>query len=127
MYKLIFALAVAVGLTACAAQEKKPDQPTWINNPGNGVSASAGTHVRGRHHQEELAVSRAREQLAARLGVKVEMTQDIREVVVNESATVTSVKQTRQEIEGGVVKARVQEKWHDTYRDIIWVWVVPVN
>lgn len=127
MKKLAYAMLLAAGLSACASQEKQPEQPAWIDHPGSGVSASAGMHVRGRHYQEELAISRAREQLAARLGVKVEMTQDIREVVVNDSSTVTSVKQSRQQIEGGVIKASVKEKWHDKQRDILWVWVVPVK
>lgn len=115
-------------LTACATTEEVPQRPAWIEDPQGGVSASCGTHVRGRHYQEDLAVSRAREQLAARFGVSVEMTQNTREVVVNDRAYVTSVKNSEQKISSGkVVKAIVKEKWYDKRRDEIWVWVVPID
>ena len=50
-------------------------RPAWIDNPGNGVSASAGIHVRGKTAQEELAILRAREEFAKRFGVKIEAAQ----------------------------------------------------
>lgn len=128
MKKLLVILTVATLLTACATQEKRAERPAWIDNPGNGVSASCITHVRGRHFQEDLAISRAREQLAARYGVMVKMKQDIKEVVVNNFTSVTSVKNTEQTIDHDkLVYARVKAKWHDLIKDELWVWLVPIK
>lgn len=128
MNKFIVVLMASVFLSACATQGKRAERPVWIDNPGNGVSASCTTHVRGRHFQEDLAISRGREQLAARYGVTVKMTQNTREVVINDSASVTSVKDTQQTIDNGkVVYAQVKEKWHDAIKDELWVWLVPTQ
>ena len=128
MKKFITILCITFLLAACVSQQKRPARPAWIDNPGNGASASCTTHVRGRHFQEDLAISRAREQLAARYGVTVKMRQNTREVVVNDSAHVTSVKDTEQKIENGkVVQAIIKAKWHDEVKDELWVWLVPVN
>jgi len=60
--QLSLATLVLLLLSACAGHVKEPgnDRPVWIDNPGNGVSASAGMHVRGPVAQEELAILRAR-------------------------------------------------------------------
>lgn len=112
-------------LTACSTHTK-PDQPSWIDNPGDGAVGSCTMHVKGRYYQEELAISRARERLAARYGVEISSIQTIHEKVVNDHAYVTSDKQVLQEINNQTVKARVREMWHDKARDEIWVWVYPV-
>ena len=128
MKKFLSILSLALLVTACATQDKRPVRPAWIDNPGNGASASCVTHVRGRHYQEDLAISRAREQLAARYGVTVKMTQNTRETVVNDLASVVSVKDTEQKIANGkIVQATVKAKWHDEVKDELWVWLVPVN
>lgn len=126
MKKVLLILFATLLLSACASPQKRPERPAWIDNPGNGVSASCTTHVRGRHFQEELAISRAREQLAARYGVTVKMTQNIKEVLVNDSASVTSVKNSEQTIDNGkMVIARVKAKWLNKITDELWVWLVP--
>ena len=128
MNKLIGVFLLPLFLNACVSTGGQTDRPDWIDNPGSGVSASSTTHVRGRHYQEDLAISRAREQLAARYGVTVKMTQKTSESVVNESTSVVSHKNTEQKIDHGKsVKAEVKEKWIDLTRDIVWVWVVPIN
>ncbi len=119
-------LFLTIFLTACQATNSKP-RPAWINEPGEGAVGSATTHVRGRHFQEELAIARARERLAARLGVEVNSVQTIKEKVVNEKAYVTSTKQTFQEVNKKTVKAHVREIWHDKGRDELWAWVYPVQ
>jgi hypothetical protein len=128
MFKIISLLVTAILLSACAATAQQVERPAWIDNPGSGVSASCTTHVRGRYYQEDLAVSRAREQLSARYGVTVKMTQSTSESVANESASVVSVKHTEQTIDHGKsVKAEVKAKWHDVIKDELWVWVVPIS
>ena len=114
-------------LLGCQPTANRQSEPTWITNPEDGAVGSAVTHVRGRYHQEELAIARARERLAARYGVEISSVQTIREKVVNERAYVTSDKETWQSVTGKTVKARVRETWYDAARDVIWVWLYPVE
>ena len=112
-------------LNAC--QQPTKSTPTWINDPGSGAVGSSGTHIKGRHYQEELAIARARERLAARYGVEVSSIQTIHEKIVNDHAYVTSDKQILQQIKNTTVKAHVREIWHNQDKDVLWVWVYPVN
>jgi len=115
-------------ITACGSDAVKPmAKPDWINNPEQGAVGSSTTHVKGRHYQEDLAISRAREKLAARYGVEISSVQQITERVVNDNSYVTSNKQIDQAITNKEVKAHVRATWHDTNRDELWVWVYPVN
>lgn len=113
-------------LSGCQSSNTRTP-PGWINEPGNGAVGSATTHVKGRYYQEELAIARARERLAARYGVEVGSVQTIRERVVNGRAYVTSDKEMLQQVKGATVKAQVREVWHDAVRDEIWVWVYPIE
>lgn len=114
-------------ISACQSNTVKPVQPDWISSPGQGAVGSSVTHIKGRHYQEELAIARARERLAARYGVEISSVHTIKERVVNDKAYVTSIKQIEQAVKAQTVKARVRETWHDTAHDVIWVWVYPVN
>ena len=126
MFKLLpFVLALLA--TACGPNNVKPVPPAWIDNPEMGAVGTSTTHVQGRHYQEDLAISRAREKLAAHLGVKITMDQTITQNVTNDKAYVTSHKETAQSINNKEVKARVRATWHDTSQDQVWVWVYPVN
>ena len=94
---LIFLLCI----TAVACQSGPPVSqalPDWVNNPQDGAVGSAVTHIKGRYAQEELAIARARERLAARYGVEVSSVQTITEKVANERAYVTSSKQIEQAV-----------------------------
>lgn len=110
-----------------ACQQTVKSTPGWITSPGSGAVGSSGTHVKGRHYQEELAIARARERLAARYGVEVSSVQTIREKVVNDHAYVTSDKQIMQQINNTEVKAHVREIWLNREKDVVWAWVYPVN
>lgn len=127
MYKILpFILTFLI--TACDSDSVKPlVKPGWINNPEQGAVGSSTTHVKGRHYQEDLAISRARERLAARYGVEISSVQTITERVINDKAYVTSNKQIDQAIKNKEVKAHVRATWHDTHQDQLWVWVYPVN
>ena len=113
-------------LAACQGNNTRT-APDWINNPGNGAVGSAGMHVQGRYYQEELAIGRARERLAARYGVEISSIQTIKERIVNDRAYVTSDKDVLQQVNKTVVKAQVRATWHDKSRDEMWVWVYPIN
>jgi hypothetical protein len=122
----IITLVFSLLLAACQSNPGRA-RPGWIDEPGDGAVGSAGMHVKGRYYQEELAIARARERLAARYGVDVASIQTIKQRVVNERAYVSSDKETIQQISKTTVKAHVRETWHDKVRDEIWVWVYPVD
>ena len=124
---IISGLALLIMLTACGSGETLPDEPDWINNPGDGAVGSAVTHVKGRYYQEELAITRARERLAARYGVEVSSVQTVKEKVINDRAYVTSDKQIEQSVKRTTVKAQVRETWYDRPHDVMWVWLYPIE
>ena len=120
-------------LTACVSNplvsnEVAPNQrPAWIDNPGNGASASAGMNVRGRVAQEEMAVMRAREEYAKRFGVSIDSVQGFATTVANDRASTTAAHVSHEETKQSDVKAVVKAKWRDEEADVLWVWVVPSN
>ena len=121
----LFSVILLISTTvACVSQ---PAQPNWIDNPGKGTSASAITHVMGKHQQEELAITRARERMAARYGVEVSSIHQTHEVVLNDKMYVTSDKKIQQVIKSQAIKTRVREKWHNKVTDEIWVWLYPIQ
>lgn len=122
--RLISITLLIFSISACVTQTIQPD---WINNPGKGTSASAVTHVMGKHQQEELAISRARERMAARYGVNVSSIHQTHEVVTNDKMYVTSDKKIQQIIKNKTVRARVREKWYNKTTDEIWVWLYPIQ
>jgi hypothetical protein len=126
-FSITTGLVIAVILTACSSGNTLPDEPDWINNPGNGAVGSAVTHIKGRYHQEELAITRARERLAARFGVELSSVQTVREQVTNDHAYVTSIKQIDQSVKKTTVKAQVRETWYDKAHDVVWVWLYPIE
>lgn len=103
-----------------------PDaRPDWINNPGNGVSASAGSHIKGKVAQEELAIQRAREEYAKRFGVTIESEQVNSQSVANGRANIVGQKVTHEATKQSDVKAQIKSKWRDPNSDTLWVWLIP--
>jgi len=125
--KQILAFTLTAILLIGCNQEKTQQKPEWVTDPGDGAVGSCKTHVKGRHYQEELAIGRARERLAARYGVEVSSIQTIKEKIVNEKAYVRSDKEILQTVNKTTVKAHVRETWLDREYDEIWVWVYPVS
>jgi hypothetical protein len=114
-------------LAGCGGKRELPPPPAWIEEPQDGAVGSAVTHVKGRHAQEELAIARARERLAARYGVELSSVQTITETVVNDRAWVTSNKQIDQAVSRREIRAHVRELWYDEAHDVVWVWVYPLE
>lgn len=104
-----------------------PARPVWIDNPGHGVSASAGWNPRGRAAQEEMAIARARTEYAKRFGVEVSAVTEQSTTVFGVSASTTGSSGLRETVNQKDVRAEVKAKWHDTASDTIWVWLVPSN
>ena len=119
-----------VALTGCLAhmqseQDNVDAKPTWIDNPGEGVSASAGVHVRGRVAQEALALTRAREELAKRLGVTISSQSLTSQIVKADRMSSSSNKQVQETVTARDVKAVVKAKWLEPGSSVLWVWVIP--
>lgn len=114
-------------VSACASNQPVAMRPDWIDNPGIGVSASAGMHVRGRVAQEELAIQRAREEFAKRFGVNIQSVQTVTTTVANDRMSTTGSKDTHEETVQNNIRAMVKAKWLDTDRDVLWVWLVPTD
>ena len=126
LFSILFVTLVVL-LPACASQVKQVgnERPAWIDNPGNGVSASAGMHVRGEAAQEELAIQRARVEYAKRFGVNIQSAQILNTNVVNGRASTVGSQVAREDSQQVDVKALVKAKWRDPDSDVLWVWLVP--
>ena len=120
----IFFVVMLVGIDACTSVEEIK-KPVWIEHPGNGVSASAGMHVRGRAAQEELAIMRARDEFAKRFGVTVRSEQALSTQVKNGRSSTVGSQTAQVGTNQADVKAVVKSKWLDPRSDEIWVWLVP--
>lgn len=118
---------LALLLAACVAPVKEAgnDRPAWIDNPGNGVSASAGMHVRGKFAQEELAILRAREEFAKRFGVSIRSVQTLSTTVANGRSSTVGAQVAHEDTRQSDVRAVVKAKWRDPNSDVLWVWLVP--
>ncbi len=127
MSRALLAMVAALVLAACAsgARETGNGRPAWIDNPGNGVSASAGMHVRGRAAQEELAIMRARVEYAKRFGVNVQSVETLSTTVANDRASTTGSQRAHEESSQSNVRVVVKAKWLDPDTDVLWVWLVP--
>jgi hypothetical protein len=117
----------ALLLSACATSIKEVvnERPAWIDNPGNGVSASAGMHVRGRAAQEGLAILRAREEFAKRFGVNIRSAQTLSTTVAQGRASTVGSQLAQEDMQQADIKAVVKAKWRDPDSDVLWVWLVP--
>ena len=76
---------IAYIVSACTQVPVKQGQPEWLLNPGNGVVASCGFHIKGHYAQQECAIQRARERLAARQGVEVSSVSQLNPMTTTQS------------------------------------------
>lgn len=121
-------------LSACSSfgpnnqgDDEAKNRPAWINDPGDGVSASAGFHVRGGQAQEELAITRARDEFAKRYGVVVSSEHATSQLVVGERVSSVSAKDIHEEVNQKEVKATVRAKWKEPDTGVLWIWLVPAK
>lgn len=124
--RLRLALGMVIGLlVGCVQQPVSSGVPQWLLNPSIGVVASCGFHIGGRYQQEECAIQRGRERLAAEKGVEVSSIAVIKERVVSGHESVVMDKEITSNIKNTIIKARVKEFYYDVPRDEYYVWVVP--
>lgn len=122
----IHAALLGVLLSACATGPSSNDRPAWIENPGEGVSASAAMHVKGRAAQEELAISRARAEFARRVET-IDASRVTNTTLSGGRVSTTSVGTVNEQVQQVEVKAVVKAKWLDQDNNVLWVWLVPAN
>lgn len=126
IFNVILAIQVTLFVSACASVDPVSNaRPAWIDNPGNGVSVSAGMHVGGRVAQEELAILRGRTEFAKRLGVNIQSKQVSSTSVTNDKSSTVGAQVTHEDTKQRDIKVLVKEKWRDPDADILWVWLVP--
>lgn len=124
--KIILLIQITLFISACTSVAPVTNaKPTWIDNPGMGVSASAGMHVGGRVAQEELAILRGRTEFAKRLGVNIQSEQISSTSVANDKSSTVGVQLTHEDTSQKDIKVLVKEKWRDPDADVLWVWLVP--
>lgn len=123
------AILASFVLSGClvSSSPKESGRPAWIDNPGNGVSASAGFHVRGKVAQEEMAILRARQEYAKRFGVTIQAEQSTSTSVANGRANTVGSGVVHEGTNQTDVRGMVKEKWRDVDNDVLWVWLVPSN
>lgn len=123
---IFFLLQVTLLMSACASVSPVSNaRPDWIDNPGKGVSASAGMHVGGRVAQEQLAILRGREEYAKRFGVNIQSEQISSTSVANDRASTVGSQVTHEDSRQTNIKVLVKEKWREPDSDVLWVWLVP--
>jgi len=116
-------LMAALLLGGCAGQPRNGGAPDWIMNPGSGVVASCGFNIKGRYAQEQCALMRARERLAAQQGVEISSVSYLSERMRNDASSVSLNKETLEKVSGVTVKARIRDTWYDAQRDEYYVWL----
>jgi len=123
------AVFITLITTACSTTQtnKSSQAPSWILNPGNGVSESADVHAKGRHAQEHLAISRARDEYAKRFGVQVDSVTILHERISDNEATVSAYTNSAQTTKASLVRAKIKEKWIESGTGKLWVWLVPYD
>jgi len=127
-FKIIVLFQVVTVISACATFNKtSTERPGWIDNPGNGVSASAGMHVGGRVAQEELAILRGRTEFAKRKGVNIQSEQLSLTSVTNDKSSTMGTQLTHEDTKQSDIKVLVKEKWREPDSETLWVWLVPTD
>lgn len=114
-------------LAACAQKSINNGVPNWLYGSETGVVASCGFHIGGHYQQQECAVQRARERLAAQQGVTVSSVSVLSERVANDSSAVNMNKDIVTEVKNQTVKARIKEHYYDVQRDEYYVWMISTN
>jgi hypothetical protein len=127
IFKGAILVLFALFISACSTVKQASQRPSWIDNPGKGVSVSAGMHVGGRVAQEELAILRGRTEFAKRLGVNIQSEQTSATSVINDRSSTVGAQLTHEDTNQNDIKVLVKEKWREPETDVLWVLLVPAD
>ena len=137
--RLIIIVISASFFAACGTPSKvipdlSPDnkqengKPDWYWKPGAagkiGGVGICGPHINGLTGQRELAVSRAIDDIARQMGVKVDSAVQMATSGTKDSAVTQADVYSIQTVDGKTVKAAVRELWEDPKTGELYVWMV---
>lgn len=101
------------------------DAPAWYLQPTqNGVIGGvgeAGFHIRGVAAQRQLAISRAINEIASQMGIKVANIQEIRSVATEQTSASEVSGYSIHSTSGVTVRAQIKEFWQDRDRIVVWM------
>ena len=131
MIKRVLVSVAVVLMAGCGQPAPKAasgGMPDWVYNPGMsgkiGGVGSAITHVKGRAAQRETAISRALDEIARQMGVKVSTILSTEASAGEGGASSSMQSYSFQTTDGKTVRARIKAMWHDAYRNELFVWMV---
>ncbi|MEA1983683.1 MAG: hypothetical protein U9N39_09065 [Campylobacterota bacterium] len=117
-----------VGCNSQPAPAKTSAEPTWILNPmqnGNvgAVGVAGRTYDQKPSTQRKLAITRALDELTLQQGVKVNLNMSKRDVVVNETASLSMDTQSNYSA-SSTLTAHIESIYKDSYSGELYVWLV---
>lgn len=102
--------------------------PNWVyetskNGKAGGVGISK-PHYAGKTAQRSLAISRALDEIARQMGVKVVSSQKITTTGTSQNATTSLESYSFQTTDGKIVRATIQAFWEDKPNEELYVWML---
>lgn len=127
-------LLMVVGLICClAAMEgcskgQSGSMPEWVFRPAmtgkpGGVGIS-GPHVQGVSAQRNLAISRAVDEIASQMGVKVQNVLTTSTTASQDHSASRQQSYSIHTVDGQTIQAEIREIWHDSETNQLYVWMV---
>lgn len=103
-------------------------KPKWVFNPslegGIGGVGICAMHIKGPSFQREVAISRAMDEIARQMGVKVQTALQTSAKVTNQSASTTLETYSVQTTDGRTIKATLRELWLDPSSSELYAWMI---
>lgn len=102
--------------------------PNWVYETSkNGKTGGVGIskpHYAGKTAQRSLAISRALDEIARQMGVKVVSSQKITTTGTSQNATTSLESYSFQTTDGKIVRATIQSFWEDKPNEELYVWML---
>lgn len=125
---LIFFSLIFIFSCTVAPQIVSSSRPDWIFKPsGNGYIGGVGicgTHIKGKTGQRDLAVSRALDEIARQLGVRVDSVMLKNSENTADSAQTSISTYSIHTVDGKTVSAKIVESWIDTNSNELYIYMV---
>jgi hypothetical protein len=110
------------------AEQKRVEKPEWIFSPSKegriGGVGIAGSHIRGPSAQRELAISRALDEIAKQMNIKIATITKTSASTSGGSASSSLDTFSFQTSDGQTVKAYINKIWQDPYTEELYVWML---
>lgn len=124
-------IVVLLSFISCSATNQTPkfnEKPAWVMNPHidgkrGAVGIAGRTYDQSESSQRKLAISRALDELALQNNVKVTLSMQKTEHVVNDNASV-DVKVGGDYKAKATLSAHIEDMWKDKLSGEIYIWMV---